>query len=864
MSECLGDISGCSDPKLCPLGSLFTTKTLQGTCIACDAPIGFHCCDGVATVCPAGFYCPNTPSAVPVECPEGYICQGGFAEPMKCNSLSSCPAGSSTGSPGTGAILLLVSLVVVLALCVWIARKIRIIRLNRATAGAQKHYEVKLLFSQLVFAVTGLSVATEPFQGLNEKIRYTSPVSIFFDNLGMKLKSNGTVVLDGVSGEFPPGSLVAVMGGSGAGKTTFMNALADRAPYGTVTGDVRINGIPGETLSKYPRLVGFVPQDDIMHDDLTVFENLMYSARLRLPPSIPPAQQRAIVEDVLEILDLGRIRDSVVGNPEKRGISGGQKKRVNIGIDLVAYPRILFLDEPTSGLDSAASRQVARCLQRMGGLGITVITVIHQPRWSVFKCFSHCLLLAKGGRAVYLGPTGSIQAYFEACGFELPPGENVADWFVDIVSGQVVRKSLDSDFVAERDLPIIWKIRGLGILAYDCHSLHEAGGSRKSLDVSSDTVEELEQILDLNPNDEITRKDIARLLKLKEIEVNAAYLIDGLYSQILHSLRPGQKLTVQTLVSVLKRSCREDTARSRVDGSTMGLEKLVNRPGAPFWTQLFYLIKRNVAKFNFVELFVKSLIAAFVSTSVSLLFKPMIDYYLTAIVVQPPLTLFSIISGASFIYVFANERITLTRESQTGFSVTAYWMAKNIVNLIDIAVISIVFYTFYFMITEPTYSFMEGLSVYLLMAGYTSGFSHFTAVTLPLAIALLVSVLIPAIQTTLFAGVRPAMISATSLQKFISYIGFGYYSVADLALFRIKSLPKNVQTLPEITFMMNEYSYDLSDIPRNSWIVFGLGLACRLMTFAALWFKVYGFPVKIFRKLSRVDFEEPSMFETEK
>jgi ABC-type multidrug transport system ATPase subunit len=126
-----------------------------------------------------------------------------------------------------------------------------------------------------------------------------------------------------------------------------MNALANRASYGVITGSVSLNGVEGDTIGKFPRLTGMVPQDDIMHDDLTVYENLSFSAQLRLPSSMTDEQKKAIVEDALHLIGLDLIRDSVVGSPEKRGVSGGQKKRVNIGIELVAYPRVLFLDEPT-------------------------------------------------------------------------------------------------------------------------------------------------------------------------------------------------------------------------------------------------------------------------------------------------------------------------------------------------------------------------------------------------------------------------------------------------------------------------------------------------------------------------------------
>jgi ABC-type multidrug transport system ATPase subunit len=129
--------------------------------------------------------------------------------------------------------------------------------------------------------------------------------------------------------------------------------------------------------------------------------------------------------------ELEHIKDARVGDPERRGISGGQKKRVNIGMELVAYPRVLFLDEPTSGLDSSTSLQVARCLAKLKALGITIVCVIHQPRYSVFNCFSDLLLMLPGGKTAYRGRTADMQAYFGNLGFLMAPGENAADWMMD-------------------------------------------------------------------------------------------------------------------------------------------------------------------------------------------------------------------------------------------------------------------------------------------------------------------------------------------------------------------------------------------------------------------------------------------------
>ena len=212
--------------------------------------------------------------------------------------------------------------------------------------------------------------------------------------------------------------------------------LAGRSGYARMEGTISINHIPC-SITRLRSYAGFVPQDDILHPDLTVYENLYYSAMLRLPRSMSKKQKFRIIEDTIEMLGLDHIRDSRVGSVEKRGISGGQRKRVNIGTELVANPSLLFMDEPTSGLDASAALEVLSSLRRLADLGLTIVTVVHQPRYSIFSSFHTVLLLGQGGRTVYLGKTEECMAYFDSLGFEQPENENPADFFMDVISGVV-------------------------------------------------------------------------------------------------------------------------------------------------------------------------------------------------------------------------------------------------------------------------------------------------------------------------------------------------------------------------------------------------------------------------------------------
>jgi len=261
-------------------------------------------------------------------------------------------------------------------------------------------------------------------------------LNIKVEELSLHLKTNKARVLAGVNGEFNAGTVCAVMGPSGAGKTTFLNTLAARAGYGVMSGKVYVNGKEG-SIHDFSHLVGFVPQEDTMLRELTVRETLKAYALLRRGQ--PHEVCERIIQDILEVLGLVHIADSIIGDEAVRGISGGQRKRVNVAMEMVATPSLLFLDEPTSGLDSTTSFDLMIALRKLARKGCNILAVIHQPSYPLFEGFDSVLLLGKGGRSVYCGPTSECVSYFTSLGFPLPPLVNPADHFLDIISNKVVK-----------------------------------------------------------------------------------------------------------------------------------------------------------------------------------------------------------------------------------------------------------------------------------------------------------------------------------------------------------------------------------------------------------------------------------------
>jgi ABC-type multidrug transport system ATPase subunit/pSer/pThr/pTyr-binding forkhead associated (FHA) protein/ABC-type multidrug transport system permease subunit len=205
-----------------------------------------------------------------------------------------------------------------------------------------------------------------------------------------------------------PGELVGLMGPSGAGKSTLISALNGYLPPSE--GSVAING--RDLYAQYDEfrgMIGYVPQDDIMHADLTVAEALYFTARLRLPADHSDAEIRSRIATVLADLGLTESAGTRIGNAERRGISGGQRKRVNVAMELLTDPPLLFLDEPTSGLSSEDALTLMQLLRRLADKGKTVILTIDQPSLDVYRLMDNLIVVGKdgtvdGGRVAYYGP----------------------------------------------------------------------------------------------------------------------------------------------------------------------------------------------------------------------------------------------------------------------------------------------------------------------------------------------------------------------------------------------------------------------------------------------------------------------------
>lgn len=265
-----------------------------------------------------------------------------------------------------------------------------------------------------------------------------APVILSWLDLTVETKPKGKVpvkaIINKVSGSIT-GGLWGIMGSSGSGKTTLLSVLSLRLDRNRMncTGDVRLNGRAyNKNLLK--SMSGYVMQDDLVQAMLTVNETLRYTASLRMSKTFTRAEREARVEEVMKLMGIEYCRDVIVGDSRNKGISGGERKRLCVAMELLTKPQLLFLDEPTSGLDSTTALDLMEILKELADSGeCTVVCTIHQPQTKIFNMLDNLLLMKKGS-IVYQGNREQVIDYFAKQGYPCPELMNPADHVLDLVS----------------------------------------------------------------------------------------------------------------------------------------------------------------------------------------------------------------------------------------------------------------------------------------------------------------------------------------------------------------------------------------------------------------------------------------------
>ncbi|XP_050230601.1 putative white-brown complex homolog protein 30 [Mercurialis annua] len=548
---------------------------------------------------------------------------------------------------------------------------------------AMQEHQQNLTFSGIISMATDTDIKTRPV------------IEVAFKDLTLTLKGKNKHLLRCVTGKIMPGRVSAVMGPSGAGKTTFLSALAGKATGCTMTGSILING-KKESMHSYKKIIGFVPQDDIVHGNLTVEENLRFSARCRLSANMPKADKVLVIERVIEALGLQAIRDSLVGTVEKRGISGGQRKRVNVGLEMVMEPSLLILDEPTSGLDSASSQLLLKALRREALEGVNICMVVHQPSYTLFKMFDDLILLAKGGITVYHGSTKKVEEYFSGLGIVVPEHVTPPDHYIDILEGIIKPESN----VTHEQLPIRWMLHNGYPIPPDMLHLCDGLGSGSSASNAED---------DSCP-----------------VDTESSFAGD-LWQDV--------KCTVELQKDYIQNNFErtKDLSNRRTPGVSRQYRYFLGRVGKQ---------RLREARLQAVDYVILLLAGACLGTLTTVDDETFgsTGYTFSVIAV-------SLLCKISALRSFSLDKLHYWRESASGISSLAYFLSRDTLDLFNTLVKPLVYLSMFYFFNNPRSSFTDNYIVLICLVYCVTGIAYIFAIYLEPTPAQLWSVLLPVVLT---------------------------------------------------------------------------------------------------------------------
>lgn len=548
-------------------------------------------------------------------------------------------------------------------------------------------------------------------------------------------------------------------------------------------GALQINGDEAE-MTKFKKLIGYVPQEDVMHRELNVWQNLKYSAEMRLPSTWTAQERQTHAEAVLHALHLSEVKYTRIGDEAERGVSGGQRKRVNIGIELAAAPLALFLDEPTSGLDATNAKEVCTTLENIAtSTNLTVVMVLHQPRPEIWNALHSILLLAPGGRTVYQGPQRLCQPYFEKhLGVEFARMENPADVIMDAMAHDGAR------------FADIWKLSGpkdvrtLGAgssLEHDLPPERPASGNRKRRSGSLKTMD---------------RDKDAGDVSIEMIKVGA----DG---------RGAERLDAKLIDR---------------DSSTRG---------ASFFKQTWLAFERSIKQqlIGFYSLLFENALAVIAGV--------IIGYAADGVYTGQWIAPYTLVSPAPFetllpqrgmyinfaiglaaasagVRTFGEETVIYWREAASGHNRLSYYLGVSLAALPRIFLASLHFSSLYLVISMPFTPFGLLLAIIFLVWFCVYGMSSMLSMLVPRQDAPLIAVV-----ATLVAGVLCGY--AASIPAGLQYLSYARW--ANEALYTKETAP--FTQVMQTSFSASIYDYKLDWFTQDLIIILAMGLIYRLAGF---------------------------------
>ncbi|PON65460.1 ABC transporter-like [Trema orientale] len=291
---------------------------------------------------------------------------------------------------------------------------------------------------QVIDIVDGSKLQHEPssfvltFSNITYSVKHRRKKFSFFSRAAKPAGPEEKTILNDISGQAYDGEILALLGASGSGKTTLIDALANRIERGSLKGTVTLNGeFLASRISK--AIIGYVMQDDLLYPMLTVEETLSFAAEFRLPRTLSKSKKKARVRALIDQLGLRNAVNTMIGDEAHRGISGGERRRVSIGLDVIHEPILLFLDEPTSGLDSTSAFMVVKALKSIAQSGSVVIMTVHQPSYRIVGLLDRLIFLSCG-KMVYNGTPRNLPPFCSGFGHAIPENANQIEFFLDLVS----------------------------------------------------------------------------------------------------------------------------------------------------------------------------------------------------------------------------------------------------------------------------------------------------------------------------------------------------------------------------------------------------------------------------------------------
>ncbi|RDX94785.1 putative white-brown complex-like protein 30, partial [Mucuna pruriens] len=622
---------------------------------------------------------------------------------------------------------------------------------------AQQEKNKNLTFSGVISMATEGEVRTRPV------------IEVAFKDLTLTLKGKRKHLLRCVSGKLMPGRVSAVMGPSGAGKTTFLSALAGKARGCTMTGSILING-KSESIHCYQKIIGFVPQDDIVHGNLTVEENLRFSARCRLSADMPKPDKVLIVERVIESVGLQAVRDSLVGTVEKRGISGGQRKRVNVGMEMVMEPSLLILDEPTTGLDSASSTLLLKALRREALEGVNICMVLHQPSYTLFRMFDDIVFLAKGGLTAYHGPVKKVEEYFAGIGITVPDRVNPPDHFIDILEGIVK----PSGGVTHQQLPVRWMLHNSYPVPPDMlHYADQIAASSSTPSNINDVTKSTDEVTDQSFAGEFW-EDMKSNVQIQRDHIEATFLKT---KDLSNRRTPGVARQYRYYVGrICKQTLRE--------GKSQAVDYLLLLvAGAILGT----LTKVNDETFG------------------------SLGYTYTIAALRS----------------FSLDKLQYWRESASGISNLAHFLSKDTIDLFNTIIKPVVYLSMFYFFSNPRSSFASNYVILLCLVYCVTGMAYAIAIYFEPAPAQLWSVLLPVVMTLIANQKRD-----TLLMKILIKLCYPNWALEAFIIANAERYT-GVWLITRCSSLMNS-GYNVSDWPICLVVLILYGVVARVVAFFCL------------------------------